>query len=166
MKIKLLRVFVVVISLAMSLSTQATVISLTSNLDGAQANAGAGSGSMGTGVASMMFDDATNGFSWKISWSGLTGNVTVAHFHGAALFNQNAGVQLPLSVVANSANGNSVLTDEQATDLLAGLWYINIHTDAFPAGEIRGQVSVPAPSGTFLLIPLMMALYYVRRKQV
>ena len=43
----------------------------------------------------------------------------------------------------------------QAADLLAGLWYINIHTAAFPGGEIRGQVrqvtsTVPEP-GTLAL---------------
>ncbi|WP_199271710.1 CHRD domain-containing protein [Paraglaciecola sp. L3A3] len=172
MKIKLLSVFIVIISLTMSLSTQATMISLSSNLDGAQANAGAGTLSPGTGLASMIFDDVTKVFSWDISWSGLIGDVTAAHFHGAALFDQNAGVQVPLSVVVDSANGSSTLSDAQATDLLAGLWYINIHTLDFPTGEIRGQVvrapnvSVSEPSVMFLILPLLMGLYYSRRRRV
>jgi hypothetical protein len=32
------------------------------------------------------------------------------------------------------------LTDAQAADLLAGRWYVNIHTAQFPNGEIRGQL--------------------------
>jgi hypothetical protein len=37
--------------------------------------------------------------------------------------------------------GSATLTDAQAADLLAGRYYINIHTAATPAGEIRGQVT-------------------------
>lgn len=36
--------------------------------------------------------------------------------------------------------GTLKLTDAQETDLLAGLWYLNIHSAAFTGGEIRGQV--------------------------
>jgi hypothetical protein len=36
--------------------------------------------------------------------------------------------------------GTATLTDAQAADLLAGRYYINIHTAANPAGEIRGHV--------------------------
>jgi hypothetical protein len=32
------------------------------------------------------------------------------------------------------------LTDAQANDLMAGLYYVNIHTDTYPNGELRGQV--------------------------
>jgi hypothetical protein len=34
----------------------------------------------------------------------------------------------------------ATLTPEQATQLLGGQWYVNIHTEANPGGEIRGQV--------------------------
>jgi hypothetical protein len=36
--------------------------------------------------------------------------------------------------------GASEITEEQLTQLQEGLWYINIHTEANPDGEIRGQV--------------------------
>jgi len=36
--------------------------------------------------------------------------------------------------------GTAVLTDAQIADLTAGKWYANIHTQANPGGEIRGQV--------------------------
>ena len=36
--------------------------------------------------------------------------------------------------------GEATLTDAQAADLVAGKYYINIHTAANPGGEIRGQV--------------------------
>jgi len=33
------------------------------------------------------------------------------------------------------------LTPAQAADLLAGRWYVNIHTARYPGGEIRAQVT-------------------------
>jgi hypothetical protein len=36
--------------------------------------------------------------------------------------------------------GSATITQAQADDVMAGLWYVNIHTDANPSGEIRGQV--------------------------
>ena len=35
----------------------------------------------------------------------------------------------------------ATLTDAQASDLMAGKWYFNIHTAANKGGEIRGQVT-------------------------
>ncbi len=37
--------------------------------------------------------------------------------------------------------GMATLTDQQAKDLEAGLWYFNVHTAKFPDGEIRGQLA-------------------------
>ena len=36
----------------------------------------------------------------------------------------------------------ATLTDAQAADMLAGKWYINVHTAANPGGEIRGQLII------------------------
>jgi hypothetical protein len=33
------------------------------------------------------------------------------------------------------------LTDAQAADLLAGRYYVNIHSSSHPSGEIRGQIT-------------------------
>ena len=54
--------------------------------------------------------------------------------------------------------------DQQVGDLLAGLWYINIHTADFPGGEIRGQV-VPEPDVLSLLLVPLIGLIYVRRRR-
>jgi len=43
-------------------------------------------------------------------------------------------------------NGQATLTPDQARQFEAGEWYINIHTQAHPEGEIRGQVLTPMPS--------------------
>ena len=37
--------------------------------------------------------------------------------------------------------GSATLTDAQADELLAGKWYVNVHTAANKGGEVRGQVT-------------------------
>jgi hypothetical protein len=39
--------------------------------------------------------------------------------------------------------GEATLTPEQAQQFAAGEWYVNVHTQAHPGGEIRGQVVPP-----------------------
>ena len=97
--------------------------------------------SNGTGSANINFDPATKRLSWKLSYSGLTGPATAAHFHGPAAAGKNAGVAVAIpNIASDPAEGSATLTDAQAADLLAGRYYINIHTAAHPGGEIRGQV--------------------------
>lgn len=118
---------------------------LVATIDGAQANAGAGTGSPGTGSATLTYDDVTNELTWNISWGGLIGTETLAHFHGPALPNQNAGVQLnwaAISGLVSPSIGNAVITAQQGADLLNELWYINIHTTEVSGGEIRGNILV------------------------
>jgi hypothetical protein len=42
--------------------------------------------------------------------------------------------------VPSPMKGTATLDDKQAADLMAGQWYVNIHTKQNPSGEIRGQV--------------------------
>ncbi len=96
----------------------------------------------GTGTADVDYDAATKKLSWKLTYSGLTGPATAAHFHGPAEAGKNAGVKVPIANATSSpAEGSATLTDEQAADLTAGKYYINVHTAANPGGEIRGQVT-------------------------
>jgi CHRD domain-containing protein len=99
--------------------------------------------STGTGNAVLKLDKATKTLSWTISYSGLTGDAGAAHFHGPAAAGANAGVVAPVATgsVPSPAVGSKVLTDEQIADLMAGKWYVNIHTKANPGGEIRGQIT-------------------------
>ncbi len=127
----------VLISVAPAL---AVLVPLSVDMDGFQANAGLGTGSLGVGTATITLDTDSNSLSWVIVWSGLTGTPTAMHFHGPALPNQNAGVQVGTGVVGPPVVGNAILSANQVDDLLAGLWYLNLHTDEFPGGEIRGTV--------------------------
>ncbi len=98
--------------------------------------------SAGTGTADIDYDAATKKLSWKLTYSGLSGPATAAHFHGPAEPGKNAGVGLAIpNPTTSPVEGSATLTDAQAADLAAGKYYINIHTAANPGGEIRGQVT-------------------------
>ena len=97
--------------------------------------------STATGTADIDYDAASKKLSWKVTYSGLSGPATAAHFHGPAAAGANAGVAVAIpNATASPVEGSATLTDAQAADLVAGKYYINIHTAANPGGEIRGQV--------------------------
>ena len=95
-----------------------------------------------TGTAEVKLNKSTNLLSWKVSYSGLSGPATAGHFHGPAASGANAGVVLPFTgTMSSGMTGQATLTAAQLADLMAGRWYVNIHTAANPGGEIRGQVT-------------------------
>jgi len=94
----------------------------------------------GSGMAEAWLDRDTNVLKYKITYTGLSGPATMAHFHGPAAAGANAGVVLPFANPASPIEGQATLTPAQAADLSAGKWYANIHTAANPGGEIRGQM--------------------------
>ena len=98
--------------------------------------------SAGTGMADIDYDPASKKLSWKLTYSGLSGPATAAHFHGPAEAGKNAGVAVAIPNATKSpVEGSATLTDAQATDLEGGKYYVNVHTAANPGGEIRGQVT-------------------------
>jgi len=101
--------------------------------------------SAGTGTLEATYDTETMLFTWTVTYEGLTGDATAAHFHGPAEADANAGPVIPIEGdLASPIEGSATLTEEQATQLQDGLWYFNIHTAEYPDGEIRGQVTAAA----------------------
>lgn len=94
-----------------------------------------------TGTANVTWNSETKELSWTIDFSGLSGPANAAHFHGPADPGANAGPVAGIEDLESPSEGTVALTDEQAADLAAGKWYLNIHTEAHPDGEIRGQVT-------------------------
>lgn len=101
----------------------------------------------GNGTAALTYDPSTRVLTWNVTYSGLSGPATMAHIHGPAAAGKNAGVEVWLSRRGAGASspitGQTTLTSAQAQQLMAGDLYINVHTKAHPAGEIRGQVVPP-----------------------
>lgn len=97
--------------------------------------------SKGTGSLTATFDTTSKQLTWKGSVTGLTGTATAAHFHAGEV-GKNGAVVVPISGADKGTfEGSATLTDAQAADLLGGKWYVNVHTAANKAGEIRGQVT-------------------------
>jgi len=136
--------------------------------------------SPGTGQALVTLDAAANTLLLNVTFSGLLANTSMAHIHCCAPLGVNAGVAttvpafpvFPLGVTSGSYlqtldltaagsynpafitnNGGTVANAEAVliAGLLAGNTYLNIHTTAFPGGEIRGQLQVPEPASLLLL---------------
>ncbi len=96
-----------------------------------------------TGQLEATLTPGTHVLTWRVTYSGLSGAVTGAHFHGPAMAGQNAGVVVPMSgALASPITGTATLTASQAADLRSGKWYVNLHTAANPNGETRGQVGM------------------------
>jgi CHRD domain len=100
--------------------------------------------SAGTGIGSieLALNANTKVLTWTVAYKGLSGPVTAAHFHGPAMAGQNTGVAVPMTGSLESPFvGAVILSDAQMADLTSGQWYVNLHTSAFPNGEIRGQIA-------------------------
>ena len=93
-----------------------------------------------SGKAEATFDTDTKLLTWTVTYTDLTGPALGAHFHGPSDAGKNAGIVLPFKTMQSPIEGTATLTENQATDLLAGKWYANIHTAANPGGELRGQM--------------------------
>ena len=86
-------------------------------------------------------DTSAKMLGWTITYSGISGDATAAHFHGPAAEGANAGPVVPIEgTLASPIKGTSTLSDDQIKDLQAGMWYFNVHSAKFPNGEIRGQL--------------------------
>jgi hypothetical protein len=122
--------------------TTRTITQFFAWLDGAQENPPVTTPGSGVGGISL----EGNSLSYLVSYSGLTANATMAHFHGPADVGANAGVMLglnPFSPQSTSGLYGAVGVSVNAAfieALNAGLTYLNIHTSTNPEGEIRGQV--------------------------
>jgi CSLREA domain-containing protein len=129
------------------------------SLSGAQevpANASPGTGSV---TASLNAGQTT--LSVVFNWTGLTAPANASHIHGPAAAGANGGVVFGFSGFPTATSGSHSqsfpISPAQVSDFLAGLYYINIHTSAFPGGEIRAQLTPtcvsPTPTNTATFTP-------------
>ena len=128
-----------VVAVTANLAHAADMVTFSGQLSGSSETPPNTSG--GTGTVEASLNKASAELKWKIVYSGLSGPAGAGHFHGPALPGQNAGVALGFKGGVDSPiSGEATLTPEQIKDLLDGKWYVNLHTKAFPGGEIRAQL--------------------------
>ena len=173
--------------------SNATPITFTGLLSGANENPA--TGSPGTGSTTVTYDPVTHLLSVDVIFSGLEAGTTASHIHCCVLPDGNAGVAttvptftgFPLGVTSGTyistldltsassfnpafitANGGTVAGAEAAlaTGLEDGMAYLNIHTTAFPAGEVRAfLVPVPEPASAMLAITALAGLCFLQRRR-
>ncbi len=178
MKMKLTPALLAIVALlTLPLQANAAIVTYIFGLDATQEVPANGSPALGT--ASVTIDDVLNTASFLVTGLGLTGTPVAAHIHNAP-----AGVNGPVvfDLVANLDGGGlvfgfpgSVAITGSDKSLAAGLgalinatpwdFYINLHTDAFPGGEIRGQLAaVPVPAALWLFGSALVGVGGLRRR--
>jgi hypothetical protein len=104
----------------------------------------------GTFTATLTKSGTGAELSWKLEFSGLSGNAIAAHIHVAA-----AGVAGPVRVplcapCSSGVTGTATIAADVLDAILNGRAYVNVHTPTNPAGEIRDQVGIAAGVKTTL----------------
>ena len=99
--------------------------------------------SSATGNGLLNFDPVTKKFSARVTVTGMAS--TAAHIHTGTIGN-NGAVLFGLTQTAPGSGvwestPDAVLTDAQLATLKAGGLYFNVHSAAYPGGEIRGQIA-------------------------
>ncbi|MGI9403091.1 MAG: CHRD domain-containing protein [Hyphomicrobium sp.] len=81
------------------------------------------------------YDTDTRKLTWRGSYGGLGTYATAAGIHGPS-----SGIVVKLRDINSPFDGTAILSDKQASDLIAGRWFVLVRTADHPEGELRGQI--------------------------
>ena len=108
--------------------------------------------SPGKGRVEFTLDRPTMRISWKLTYEKLTSAPIAAKVHGPQTPGGEAGPLFDLAPngVKTPLEGSVILSDGQLRYLLTDRMYVNITTQKYKLGEIRGQVGRqrPKPNAT------------------
>ncbi len=135
-----------------------------------------------SGTASVTISDDESEIAYEVTYQDLTGPVVAAHIHYGDT-DEAGGVIFPLAQGASPFSGTLTEADftpldggpqtfeEALAEIRAGMTYVNLHTEANPGGEIRGQLGelpdtdtaaatdLRADSGTFSVPLVLLAVF-------
>ncbi|MBC7447546.1 MAG: CHRD domain-containing protein [Hymenobacteraceae bacterium] len=94
-------------------------------------------GSRAGGALVAAYYPATRLLTYNVTFSGLTPTSGHIHLGGPG---RTGGFKVPFNSLTSPITGSQVLDQQTADSLLAGRTYVNLHTAAFPGGEIRGNI--------------------------
>jgi len=95
--------------------------------------------SAATGDATLTFNQTTKTFTVVVNYTGFV--ATGAHIHKGAP-GVAGDIVFPFSPITSPINYTSAPLDAtQEADLFANMYYVNVHSAAYPGGEIRGQLT-------------------------
>jgi hypothetical protein len=101
-----------------------------------------------SGHVAATLDTTTHKLKYTIDYQGLSGPVTIAHFHGPAKPGAEAGVMKLIPGPYKSGMSHTVTIDAKTQSaMLDGATYVNLHTKAHPKGEARAQMKVDESAG-------------------
>ena len=126
--------------LVLQFSSQAfSQILFTASLDGSQENPAVVTN--GKGTAWVLLSPDMTSLTYRITYAKLTGNFTASHIHIGGT-GTNGPVLYPITFSGNTASGTITnLPDSIVGKIMKEQLYINVHSSAFPGGEIRGQLN-------------------------
>jgi hypothetical protein len=96
-------------------------------------------GSTATGHANLYLSADETNLHVKLTVTGFTNLITASHIHVAEP-TVNGPVVFGIGAFTSTIEADWALSAANVADLKAGLYYVNVHSDVFPGGEIRGQV--------------------------
>ncbi len=117
-------------------------------LDGAQANGGAGTGSSHSGFAVCELSGDATSLSIDITHDIPADSAAAGHVHLGAP-GVSGSIQYDFGVATSPISEVWALDTVRVKHLLAGNLYVNVHSLAFPAEEIRGQIARQAVRWAF-----------------
>jgi CHRD domain/PEP-CTERM motif len=156
------KMFLLLVACALPHFCWGQLVYFRADLSGKNENPPNASAGWGTGFASL--DESTHWFIFDETFGGLSAPQTAAHIHTGAN-GVNGPVIIPF-LLGSPIHVELALTPVMESNLLAGLFYTNVHTTNFPGGEIRGQlVPVPEPSTYAMAGAAMLGFVILRRKR-
>jgi len=124
------------------------------------------------GSVQLTVDDTADTISFVLTAFNLQGTFTSAHIHGQALSGANAGVVFDLGMNADDfmgpvtlpgpfviPNSYALLGSDRPTvgsladmiNAMPWMYYVNLHTQAYGMGEIRGQLAPVPEASTYAM---------------